>query len=407
MACPISSSNTSVNGTPVGVNGGNEILGGISYTTVWIGNKRWLAENLRGNFGLGTLDQKTSVNDWANTIPNSTAWCYINNDGDITSTNTGRCDQGSLYNARALQNIEAELQSSGNGWRIATQKDFNDAYTLLNNSGNAFKSSLQVAPGASQDTAAWFIDSSTQVGTNIAKFNGTAPGAIRNTGNNPLYGYSCTYWTTDQVQGSYVPVSFVTTEDEMYIGAQITGATSPDNQSGIYSTNIPYVNNNSFGFSIRLVYEPCEGANYTAFDGLNNSLTYDLDNPIQINIFGGSGADYPTIWIGAQKWMAVNLADFIENVPLVTDNTAWSNLTTPGCCYLDNQPTIISINCGEGLLFNWHALAEINAAAAPRWRVPTSADRAELATFLGGSSGKILYLVGRAEHMNYFIMILP
>jgi hypothetical protein len=72
MACPISSSNTSVNGTPVGVNGGNEILGGISYTTVWIGNKRWLAENLRGNFGLGTLDQKTSVNDWANTIPNST-----------------------------------------------------------------------------------------------------------------------------------------------------------------------------------------------------------------------------------------------------------------------------------------------------------------------------------------------
>jgi len=218
MACPISSSNTTVNGTPVGVNGSNVTLGTVSYPTVWIGNKRWLAQNLRGSFGSIGLTQVLNQSLWNSASTAGPAWCYINNDGDITSSGTLACDPGSLYNLEAIQAINNHLATNNPGWRVATQKDFTDAYTLLNNSGNAFKSSLQVAPGTSQDTAAWFTDPNGEVGTNIAKFNGTAPGAIRATGNNFLYGYSCTYWTSTPTNNGNVVVSFLTTGNTMYIG---------------------------------------------------------------------------------------------------------------------------------------------------------------------------------------------
>ena len=136
MACPFSSSNLTVVGTPVGVNGANVTFGGISYTTVWIGNKRWLAQNLRGSFGNIGLTQVSNQASWNSTSPNGPAWCYIDNTGAITSgTGNNACDAGSLYNLEAIQQINNYLASNNPGWRVATQKDFSDAYALLNNSG--------------------------------------------------------------------------------------------------------------------------------------------------------------------------------------------------------------------------------------------------------------------------------
>ena len=139
MACPISSSNTTVNGTPVGVSGLDLTIATENYKTVWIGNKRWLAENLRGNLALGfNLNFKSNANAWSNTSANEAAWCYIDNTGVITPTTTNHCDQGSLYNLQCIQVIETALPTLlGPGWRVATEKDFSDAYALLNNSGKA------------------------------------------------------------------------------------------------------------------------------------------------------------------------------------------------------------------------------------------------------------------------------
>jgi uncharacterized protein (TIGR02145 family) len=63
-------------------------------------------------------------------------------------------------------------------------------------------------------------------------------------------------------------------------------------------------------------------------------------------------------------------------IPQVTDQTAWTNLTTGAWCYYDNDAS-------KGKLYNWYAVAGIhdndpntaNKAFAPEgWHVPTDAE---------------------------------
>lgn len=56
---------------------------------------------------------------------------------------------------------------------------------------------------------------------------------------------------------------------------------------------------------------------------------------------GNDGKVYPTICIGTQEWMSKNLAETqyrdLTTIPIVTDNTDWSNLTTGAKCAYDNN----------------------------------------------------------------------
>ena len=53
------------------------------------------------------------------------------------------------------------------------------------------------------------------------------------------------------------------------------------------------------------------------------------------------GNSYNVVKIGDQVWMKENLATTKYNdgtpIPLVKDNTAWSNLSIPGYCYYNND----------------------------------------------------------------------
>src|ERR1035437_1420785 len=55
------------------------------------------------------------------------------------------------------------------------------------------------------------------------------------------------------------------------------------------------------------------------------------------------GNTYKTIVIGTQTWMARNLNTTKYNdgtsIPVITDATYWSNLSTPGCCWQNNDPS--------------------------------------------------------------------
>jgi uncharacterized protein (TIGR02145 family) len=102
------------------------------------------------------------------------------------------------------------------------------------------------------------------------------------------------------------------------------------------------------------------------------------------------GNTYKAVTIGTQVWMAENLrVGRYKNgtsIPLVTDNTAWSNLTTPGYCwYNDDEP---AYKANYGALYNGFVVMTGNLCPSG-WHVPTDQEWSTLVTYLGGSGGKL------------------
>jgi uncharacterized protein (TIGR02145 family) len=110
----------------------------------------------------------------------------------------------------------------------------------------------------------------------------------------------------------------------------------------------------------------------------NPDLTYGSVSDID-------GNTYKTIQIGTQTWMAENLKTTKYNdntsIPLVTDNTAWSNLATPAYCWYENNSA--SYKAIYGSLYNWFAI-NTNKLCPAGWHVPTDPEWTTLETFLGG-----------------------
>jgi uncharacterized protein (TIGR02145 family) len=99
------------------------------------------------------------------------------------------------------------------------------------------------------------------------------------------------------------------------------------------------------------------------------------------------GNVYNTITIGTQTWMKENLKVTKYNdgtaIPLVTDNTAWGALSTPGYCWYNNDQTTYGNTYGA--LYNWYTV-NIGKLCPTGWHVPTDAEWTTLTTFLGGES---------------------
>ena len=98
------------------------------------------------------------------------------------------------------------------------------------------------------------------------------------------------------------------------------------------------------------------------------------------------GNVYPAVSIGTQVWMAENLKTTKLNdgteIPLVTDDSEWNTLTTPGLSWYDNQP-----DNGDtyGALYNWYTVETGNLCPS-NWHVPTDAEWTTLSDYLGGES---------------------
>ncbi len=124
------------------------------------------------------------------------------------------------------------------------------------------------------------------------------------------------------------------------------------------------------------------------------SYTYD-DVHISFSspITDSEGNSYNTVWIGTQLWMAENLRTktFSDGtaIPLVTDNTEWSNLSTPGYCWYDNDEA--TYGADYGVLYN-HYTVGTNKLCPDGWRVPyypryQNYDWTELRSVIGGTYG--------------------
>jgi uncharacterized protein (TIGR02145 family) len=103
----------------------------------------------------------------------------------------------------------------------------------------------------------------------------------------------------------------------------------------------------------------------------------DSTDPGTVSDYDGNV--YPTVKIGDQVWMASNLmvehfnnGDEIKNI---TDNAAWSALTTAGMCYYDNN-----VNNGyteavaAEILVNSHNLVKFKDTETLKWRINKISD---------------------------------
>ena len=99
------------------------------------------------------------------------------------------------------------------------------------------------------------------------------------------------------------------------------------------------------------------------------------------------GNVYNTVTIGSQVWMAENLKTTKYNdgtaIPLVTDSTSWSNLTTPGYCWYNNDEA--GYKNVYGALYNWFTV-NTGKLCPIGWHVPTDAEWTTLTDYLGGES---------------------
>lgn len=119
----------------------------------------------------------------------------------------------------------------------------------------------------------------------------------------------------------------------------------------------------------------------------NSSVTYGTMTDQEGNV-------YKTVTIGTQTWMAENLRATKYNdgtaIPLITDNTAWSNLSSGAYCNYNNTSNTDTI-ATYGRLYNWFAV-NTGKLAPTGWHVPTDAEWTQLTDYLGGKSvagGKI------------------
>ena len=133
---------------------------------------------------------------------------------------------------------------------------------------------------------------------------------------------------------------------------------------------------------------------------INACKKEEIDNPTSIttavfnpNVSYGTMTDqdgnvYKTVTIGTQTWMAENLRTTKYRdgtaIQYVTDNTAWTALTTGAYCTYNKTTKLDSI-ATFGRLYNWYAV-NTGKLCPTGWHVPSDAEWTTLTTYLGGET---------------------
>lgn len=101
----------------------------------------------------------------------------------------------------------------------------------------------------------------------------------------------------------------------------------------------------------------------------------------------GDGNTYTSVSIGSQIWLKENLKTTKFNdgtqIPLVTALEDWRELTSPGCCWYDNNAA--SYKNSYGALYNWFA-ASSGKLCPTGWHVPSHDEWETLVNNLGSNT---------------------
>jgi len=99
------------------------------------------------------------------------------------------------------------------------------------------------------------------------------------------------------------------------------------------------------------------------------------------------GNVYNTVKIGDQCWLKENLRSTKyndgTNIPNVTDNSTWANLTTPAYCWYNND--YATYGSVYGALYNWYTV-DTEKLCPIGWHVPSDTEWTQLTDYLGGES---------------------
>jgi uncharacterized protein (TIGR02145 family) len=147
--------------------------------------------------------------------------------------------------------------------------------------------------------------------------------------------------------------------------------------------------------TVDMPYNSGERLKFTGASGNYRTVITDIPSSsktINFNFIACTDGDYniyQVVVIGTQTWMAENLKTTKYNdgtaITNVTDNTAWSALSTAAYCDYANTPTYSNT---YGRLYNWYAVASTNPknVCPAGWHVASDAEWTTLATYLGGES---------------------
>ena len=102
------------------------------------------------------------------------------------------------------------------------------------------------------------------------------------------------------------------------------------------------------------------------------------------------GDVYTSITIGTQIWLVQNLKTTKYNdgevIPNIIDNTAWTELTTPGYCWYNNDAATYKPT--NGALYNWYAV-NTSKLCPLGWHVPSDDEWKTLEISMGMTQGEV------------------
>lgn len=121
------------------------------------------------------------------------------------------------------------------------------------------------------------------------------------------------------------------------------------------------------------------------FAGICTMVSISCEKTAETGLADIDGNVYDTVVIGTQVWMAENLKTTRLNdgteIPLVADDTAWSNLKTPGYCWYGNYEAFFNLN-HYGALYNLYSVTS-GKLCPVGWHVPDDDEWYTLRLFLG------------------------
>jgi uncharacterized protein (TIGR02145 family) len=186
-----------------------------------------------------------------------------------------------------------------------------------------------------------------------------------------------------------------------YTGKLLSNSNTSGNIIGIerissnQSAGLKHLKNEDKGAmeTVNMAYSTGDRLKFTGISGIYSTVITDIPSSDKIITFNfiactdGDVNNYPVVVLGSQVWMAENLktTKYRDNtdIPNVTDNTAWSNLTADGYCWYNNEA--VTYKDIYGALYNWYAV-NTGKLCPTGWHVPNESDFLALVAYLGGAS---------------------